>query len=724
MENEEELIGSEKAEEAKEPMPSEASEDNETAAEEAETVTEEAETAAADVKAAETESSEAAEASKPEKPAKQSIDFGAALGSLLLSIKRGTLDWCRSAAKSSQAIFLQLCAVLCSIGGCAFATGRKLLRSLWINTSYAAVTGFYGVRHDLRKIIPGTLGVLHYIGSSAWSVLSRIVSTAARAVWSVISSVFGTIFGWFAKKLKQPLYEVWCFLLTPFAHAYGSFAHAWIRLKNASKRGFFHVIGSALASFWKFLGGGVEILRFAFNYIAPAVSVFFLISLIRYSSTLQYAISVQYNGDEIATIDNEALYDEAQSMIQDKITYTEGDQALLVVPTFNITLLNSDQESSPVESIDALSEIMIERGDVSVVNAFGFYINGELFGVYSEENMELIRSALENRLAQYIDTQTASYRFEDDISITEGRFIEDALIEPYSALELINGATRVETYYVVEKGDSVEGICSKLGITTEEFERDNPTVDSLRTGDLITYHYLEPHLNVLTTHYENYGQVIEKVTQYEYSSRLEEYCERLVQRGSDGYENVTALITETNGVETDRTITSRSVVEEMVPTIFRTGTKENTYLDGNTDIIDTLGTFCWPVGGDGGYISTMPGYRAWDHSNHKALDIAGIPRGTSIYAACDGKVTFSGWYAAYGKLVIVDCGHGYECYYGHCSELLVEKGDRVEKGQKIAEVGATGNASGNHLHFEMRYRDDRIDPLMALGGTGGHDIRQ
>ena len=576
-----------------------------------------------------------------------------------------------------------------------------------------------------RLISAGVRNVLYYIGHSAWIVLWEAAKFVFDITMSFFVALFGAIFGWVAKKFKQPLYDIWCFILTPIARVWGAIAYAHIRLKKARKRSPGHAAVSLLSSMWHFLGGLGELARFAFNYAAPVVSIIFLISLIRYSSTLQYAISVNYNGSDIATIENEAAFKEAEMLIQDKVIFMENDQPILVTPTFSVTVLNMDEsEKQTVNDIDALSETIIETGDVPVVYAYGLYINDELIGVYSDEDMESIRSALNAKLRQYSMPNAVNVTFEDNIFISEGRFTETALTPVDSALDIINGATEVEAYYVVVKGDTISGICEDLGMTREEFDTYNPDLaDGISRGDIVTYHYLEPHLNVLTTYYESYDQVIERTTEYVESSKYEQYCEILLQHGSDGYENVTALITQTNGVETDRTITSRTVYEEMVPRRFRVGTKENTYLK-DTKIIDTLGTFCWPLGDESGYISTMPGWRSWDSSNHIALDIAGIPRGTDIYAACDGVVTFAGSYAAYGKLVIVDCGNGYECYYAHCSEMDVKEGDRVEKGDVIAHVGMTGSASGYHLHFEMRYYRDRINPLPALGGTGGHEIRQ
>ena len=668
---------------------------------------------------AEPEAAPEPEKTEPEKnkPKKEPFDFKKAAAALFAALASfgGLL------ARNIKAVSAGAFRFFAAVGSSCAKTLGKTLATAFYGALYLLARFFASAKTTLKAIAFAAGRLCYRVGACSWQVFSALVSAGVRFVKNFLSAFFGAIFGWLKKKFKQPLYELWCFILTPFAHAYGAVAHAHLSLKKARKISPLHAVRSVFSSLWRFFCGFCEVLRFLFNYAAPVISIIFLISLVRYASTLQYAISVEYNGSDIGTIENEAAFNEAESLVQDKITFTDENSQVLSKPKFSVTVLNLDDSSEPISDIDQLSEIMIEGGETPIVYAYGFYINDELIGVYSEEDMETIRDALNARLELYNTPNAFSVEFEDDIVILEGRFIESVLTTPEEALSYINGTTTVEAYYTVVRGDSISKICENLGITEDEFKRDNPALtEGVSRGDIVTYHYEEPRLNVLTTHYENYEQVIERTTEYVESSRYEQYCEILLQHGSDGYENVTALVTETNGKETDRTIVSRTVLEEMVPRKFRVGTKENTYLDGDTTIIDRLGTFCWPLGDEDCYISSDFGYRSWDHSNHKAIDIAGIPRGTDIYAACDGKVTFSGWYAAYGELVIVDCGGGYECYYGHCSELDVEVGDRVEKGDVIAHVGMTGSASGNHLHFEMRYHDERINPFMALGGPGGH----
>ena len=70
--------------------------------------------------------------------------------------------------------------------------------------------------------------------------------------------------------------------------------------------------------------------------------------------------------------------------------------------------------------------------------------------------------------------------------------------------------------------------------------------------------------------------------------------------------------------------------------------------------------------------------------------------------------------SGFGYLVKIDHQNGYVTYYGHCSKLLVKVGDKVPKGTKIAEIGSTGTATGNCLHFEVRYKNVAKNPLNYL----------
>lgn len=96
---------------------------------------------------------------------------------------------------------------------------------------------------------------------------------------------------------------------------------------------------------------------------------------------------------------------------------------------------------------------------------------------------------------------------------------------------------------------------------------------------------------------------------------------------------------------------------------------------------------------------------------HEGIDIA-APVGEPILAPAQGTVRFAGNKAGgYGKVVEIDHGYGYMTRFAHASKILVRTGQKVDRGQTIAEVGATGLVSGPHLHYEVEVNGKPVDPL-------------
>lgn len=124
--------------------------------------------------------------------------------------------------------------------------------------------------------------------------------------------------------------------------------------------------------------------------------------------------------------------------------------------------------------------------------------------------------------------------------------------------------------------------------------------------------------------------------------------------------------------------------------------------------------FSWPVVGR---ITSGFGWRRHPITRrrdfHAAIDIK-APYGRIIRASKAGRVVYSGWMGGYGRVLVIDHGKGYTTLYAHCSSLLVRKGQRVAGGQPIAKAGATGRATGTHLHFEIRINNKPVNPLRVL----------
>ncbi len=86
-----------------------------------------------------------------------------------------------------------------------------------------------------------------------------------------------------------------------------------------------------------------------------------------------------------------------------------------------------------------------------------------------------------------------------------------------------------------------------------------------------------------------------------------------------------------------------------------------------------------------------------------------------MVASDSGYVLHAGWdRSGYGNLIIIDHGNGYRTYYAHLSKMLVKQGESVAQGQRIGSVGSTGNSTGSHLHFEIRWHNVQRNPFGFL----------
>ena len=114
-----------------------------------------------------------------------------------------------------------------------------------------------------------------------------------------------------------------------------------------------------------------------------------------------------------------------------------------------------------------------------------------------------------------------------------------------------------------------------------------------------------------------------------------------------------------------------------------------------------------------GWISSHFGYRQYpftgEVSLHEGMDIASFP-GSPVHAPGAGVVMFAGYKPGYGKVIVVDHGYQLSTLYGHLSEIMVNKWQKVKRGQVMGAVGNTGNSSGPHLHYEVRISNVPVDP--------------
>ena len=98
---------------------------------------------------------------------------------------------------------------------------------------------------------------------------------------------------------------------------------------------------------------------------------------------------------------------------------------------------------------------------------------------------------------------------------------------------------------------------------------------------------------------------------------------------------------------------------------------------------------------------------------HEGQDLAG-DYGSPIYATADGTITYAGWESGYGRLIKIQHDFGIETRYGHLSQIRVEVGQRVSRGDRIGDMGNSGRSTGTHLHYEIRFGAKAVNPMTFI----------
>jgi murein DD-endopeptidase MepM/ murein hydrolase activator NlpD len=121
----------------------------------------------------------------------------------------------------------------------------------------------------------------------------------------------------------------------------------------------------------------------------------------------------------------------------------------------------------------------------------------------------------------------------------------------------------------------------------------------------------------------------------------------------------------------------------------------------------------WPTEQAVSKVISRFGPRGRSRKLHKGIDIK-APKGTLVVATADGEISFSGRQSGYGNYIEINHGDGITSHYGHFDRIFVEVGDVVRQGSTIGTVGATGNASTPHVHYEVRIDGQPYDPWLFL----------
>lgn len=154
-------------------------------------------------------------------------------------------------------------------------------------------------------------------------------------------------------------------------------------------------------------------------------------------------------------------------------------------------------------------------------------------------------------------------------------------------------------------------------------------------------------------------------------------------------------------------------IKEQTSQIEESITQLDQYLLNKDSVLKSTPTILPSNGWITSYFGTRISPTSGKLKMHEGLDVGGR-YGTPIIAPADAVVTYSGQKAGFGLFVQLDHGYGIETLYAHSQKLHVKKGDKVSRGNLIAEIGNTGYSTGPHLHYEVRVNGIAVDPLYFI----------
>lgn len=414
------------------------------------------------------------------------------------------------------------------------------------------------------------------------------------------------------------------------------------------------------------------------------------------SMNLTFAKQVIANGTPVGIVKD---VDEFEK----KVDELEEELAVLAEGEFSdsadlVYITRLCHESDVTSETEIMQNMMATYEETTL--AYALYIDGSLICATKEETD--VKSALDEYKNQFaVDVEGAVADFYQSVEI-KNEYVPVAYL--CSKDGVLNSVTKTQEEiieYTVQNNDTIWDIATRYGMSVDEIMEINPEMtDLIKEGDVLKLNESEPLLQVKVSYTETVEQAIPYENETVNDENMRKGLTEVVVQGVDGKKTVTQEVVLINGKQVAVNIVEENIIQEAVPGKVKVGTKVVTGVGTGAFSRPTYGTITARYGSGGS---------RWSSGRHTGLDIA-APTGTAIYASDSGKVSFAGWKSSYGYTVIINHGNGYETYYAHCSKLLVSAGDVVSKGDLIAKVGSTGNSTGAHCHFEVRYNGVTKNP--------------
>lgn len=437
-----------------------------------------------------------------------------------------------------------------------------------------------------------------------------------------------------------------------------------------------------------------RIMSKAYNYALPAAAVAVFAAVISNSAKIGEGLDSYISGSgadpRVIADELSAVSDEDEQV--DEYVFTQKQVVF----------------EDPVRAL----EKKLKSDSMAYVEAIAVYADDEFIGAVMETDS--IEKYLDEKLERVkSEPGITDARYKKTVTYRKSMFAPQSITDSSEVISFFENEI-TEQYYTIEEGDSLYLIAEDHGMSFDDLMAINPEIedpDLCFVGSQIRVScHIESMPVLITRQTEETVSVPFDTITVESDSLYSGESEILVN-GINGESVNTLNVIYEGKNEISREVVSVRTVTEPVAEMIAVGTRtqQTVAAPGSEDIVlNGTGKFMWPV--NGGWISDVFG----SDRNHKGLDIA-AGEGTEIYAAADGKVVAAGWNTGgYGYFVMIDHGEGYVTLYAHMSKVIASNGAEVKCGDLIGEVGTTGDSTGNHLHFEVRYQNVCQNPALYL----------
>ena len=359
---------------------------------------------------------------------------------------------------------------------------------------------------------------------------------------------------------------------------------------------------------------------------------------------------------------------------------------------------NAEGAENPVDADDA---VWVPR------DVYGIQVNGTII-VYFETEEEA-NATLDGVIARYSapGAEIKDIGFSETVEVVKKEMaLPTVFFSVHDGVNyIITGSTQPKAY-VIQGGDTLWDIARANNISLSALQEMNPGLspERLSIGQEIHLYETRPFLNVRFTEVVTSLERIAYQTQYEDTDALYRGQTQVKSAGSYGSKETVSQVVKENGAVISSVVLSETILQEPVTQFALRGTKATPVYTGAGS-----GTLSIPLPS----VEVASAYGSRGGRRHTGVDLR-APKGTPIFAASEGVVTFSGYAGGLGNLVKISHGGGVETWYSHCDTMSVSIGDTVSKGQTIATVGSTGNARGYHLHFEVRVNGVPQNPMSYI----------